>query len=118
MIFIVSENIFCKVKNYRYFRNTIANNCITHIAMDKETIERKQTAFRLRKDLLEKLKKDAAKENRSVNNYVETLLLDAVYREPNEDTIEAIKEVMAGKSGGTLDISNYDSFMKSLKEIE
>lgn len=115
---IVSENTFCKAKTYRYFRNTIENNCITLMTMNKQTIVRKQTAFRLRKDLLEKLKKDAAKENRSVNNYVETLLLDAVYREPNEDTLEAINEVIAAKSGGTLDISNFDSFMKSVKEIE
>ena len=83
-----------------------------------ETIERKQTAFRLRKDLLEKLKIDAAKENRSVNNYVESLLLDAVYREPNEETLEAMKEVMSGKFGGTLDLSNFDSFMKSVNDIE
>ena len=83
-----------------------------------EEIERKQTAFRLRKDLLEKLKEDAAKENRSVNNYVETLLLDAVYREPNEETLEAIREAMSGKSAGTLDMSNFDSFMKSVNEIK
>ena len=86
--------------------------------MNMETIERKQTAFRLRKDLLEKIKRDAAKENRSVNNYVETLLLDAVYREPNEDTLEAIKEAMSGKSAGTLDVSNFDAFMKSVNEIK
>lgn len=86
--------------------------------MNMETIERKQTAFRLRKDLLEKLKIDAAKENRSVNNYVESLLLDAVYREPNEETLEAMKEVMSGKFGGTLDLSNFDSFMKSVNDIE
>ena len=86
--------------------------------MNIESIERKQTAFRLRKDLLEKIKKDAAKENRSVNNYVETLLLDAVYREPNEDTLEAIKEAISGKSAGTLDLSSFDSFMHSVNEIE
>ena len=86
--------------------------------MNMETIERKQTAFRLRKDLMDKLKKDAAKQNRSVNNYVETLLLDAVYREPNEDTLEAMREAMSGKSAGTLDMSNFDSFMKSVNEIE
>lgn len=83
-----------------------------------DTIERKQTAFRLRKDLLEKLKKDAAKENRSVNNYVETLLLDAVYNKPNEETLEAIKEVKAGKSAGTLDITDFHSFMNSINELE
>ena len=86
--------------------------------MNMETIKRKQTAFRLRKELMDRLKKDAAKQNRSVNNYVETLLLDAVYREPNEDTLEAMREAMSGKSAGTLDMSNFKSFMKSVDEIE
>lgn len=86
--------------------------------MSKDTIERKQTGFRLRTDLLERLKKEAAKQNRSINNYVETLLLDAVYREPNEETLEAMQEVVSGKSAGTLDVSDFDSFKKSINEIE
>lgn len=49
--------------------------------------DRKQTAFRLRTDLLDRLKVAAKKENRSLNNYVESVLLDAVYREPNEETL-------------------------------
>ena len=79
-----------------------------------EEIERKQTAFRLRKDLLEKLKVDAAKENRSLNNYVETLLLDAVYREPNEETLEAMREVESGTELETLDMDNFDKYVTSL----
>lgn len=86
--------------------------------MSKETVERKQTGFRLRTDLLERLKKEAAKENRSINNYVETLLLDALYKEPNADTLEAMQEVVSGKSGGILDVSDFDSFNKSINEIE
>ena len=79
-----------------------------------ETIERKQTAFRLRKDLLDKLKEDAAKENRSLNNYVETLLLDAVYREPNEETLEAMREVESSTELETLDMDNFDKYVTSL----
>ena len=82
--------------------------------MNMETIERKQTAFRLRKDLMDKLKKDAAKQNRSVNNYVETLLLDAVYREPNEDTLEAMREVESGIELETLDMENFRKYVASL----
>ena len=78
------------------------------------TVERKQTAFRLRKDLLDKIKKDAAKENRSVNNYVETLLLDAVYREPNEETLAAIREVESSTELETLDMDNFDKYVASL----
>ena len=43
------------------------------------TIERKPTSFRLRKDLLEEMKRHAARENRTLNNYVESLLLDLLY---------------------------------------
>lgn len=82
--------------------------------MNMETIERKQTAFRLRKDLMDRLKKDAAKQNRSVNNYVETLLLDAVYREPNEDTLEAMREVESGVELETLDMENFRKYVASL----
>lgn len=82
--------------------------------MNMETIERKQTAFRLRKDLMDRLKKDAAKQNRSVNNYVETLLLDAVYREPNEDTLEAMREVESGIELETLDMENFRKYVASL----
>ena len=82
--------------------------------MNMDTIERKQTAFRLRKDLLDKIKKEAAKENRSVNNYVETLLLDAVYREPNEETLAAMKEVESGTELEELDMDNFDNYVDSL----
>ncbi|HTO16405.1 MAG TPA: hypothetical protein VLZ83_11580 [Edaphocola sp.] len=82
--------------------------------MNMETIERKQTAFRLRKDLMDRLKKDAAKQNRSVNNYVETLLLDAVYREPNEETLEAMREVESGIELENLDMENFRKYVASL----
>ena len=79
-----------------------------------ETPVRERTAFRLRKDLMNKIKKDAKKENRSVNNYVETLLLDAVYREPNEETLAAMREVESGEELETLDMDNFDEFVNSL----
>ena len=60
-------------------------------------LDRKQTAFRLRKDLLERLKIEARKENRSLNNYVESVLMDVVYREPNDETLAAMKEAEEGK---------------------
>ena len=49
-----------------------------------------QTAFRLDAELLRRLKLRAKKENRSLNNYVETVLMDVVYYEPNEETLEAL----------------------------
>ena len=78
----------------------------------------KQTSFRLREDLLQILQEQAKKANRSLNNFVESTLMDAVYSEPNEETIAAINEARSGKYAGTIDVSNFDAFMKSLDEIE
>ena len=41
-------------------------------------MDRKQTAFRLRKDLLERLKIEARKENRSLGRNLEKLNLDTL----------------------------------------
>ena len=60
------------------------------------TIRRKQTSFRLRTDLLEDMKNAAKKENRTLNNYLESLLLNYFYNEPNEVTRAAIEETMSG----------------------
>ncbi len=60
------------------------------------TIRRKQTSFRLRTDLLEDMKNAAKKENRTLNNYLESLLLNYFYNEPNEVTRAAIEEAMSG----------------------
>ncbi len=61
-------------------------------------IERKPASFRLRTDLLERLRKNAVRQNRSLNNYVESLLLDIVYNEPNDTTCAAIEEAMSGRN--------------------
>lgn len=74
--------------------------------MDTVAFDRKQTAFRLRTDLLDRLKAAARKENRSLNNYVESVLLDAVYGEPNEETLAAMKEAKENKNLETLDLDN------------
>lgn len=81
-------------------------------------IERKQTAFRLSSDLLERLRVAAKKQNRSLNNFVESVLMDVVYNEPNEETKEAIKEAKSGNFAGTIDSKNFETFMKSVNEIE
>lgn len=73
-----------------------------------------QTAFRFDRDLINRLKLKAKKENRSLNNYVETVLMDIAYDEPNNETISAINEVKSGKSLSKLDLDNFDSFVESL----
>ena len=50
------------------------------------TIIRKPASFRFRTDLMERLRSNAAKENRTLNNYVESVLLEYIFNEPNETT--------------------------------
>ena len=61
------------------------------------TITRKPTSFRLRTDLLDGLRRNAKVRNMSLNSYVEDMLLDLVYCEPNEVTKAAIEEAMNRK---------------------
>ena len=75
---------------------------------------KKQTAFRFSEDLLERLKDRARKDNRSLNNYVEKILMEAVYDEPNEETVAAMKEAKEGKSLETLDLAKFKEFVASL----
>lgn len=57
------------------------------------TNEKKLTSIRIHRGLYEYLKRKAGEENRSFNNYIETLLFEASdYYEPNEETVEAILE--------------------------
>ena len=78
------------------------------------TIERTQTAFRLSNELLKRLKTEARKQNRSLNNFVESVLMDAVYRTPNAKTLAAVKEAMENKNLETINLDNLEGFIESL----
>ena len=77
-------------------------------------IDRKQTAFRLSTDLLKKLKEAATRENRSLNNYVESVLMDVVYNNPNKLTIKAMKEARENQALETLETDNLETLINSL----
>ena len=62
-----------------------------------ETIVRVQACFRLKADLLERLRMGAKASDRSLNNFVESVLLDAMYHEPNDTTKAAIAEARSNK---------------------
>lgn len=53
-------------------------------------IQNKAIMFRLNVDLIDRLKEMARREHRSLNNFVECILLDVAYNEPNEVTKAAI----------------------------
>lgn len=77
------------------------------------TVLRQPTSFRLRTDLIEKLKQNAAKANRTLNNYVESVLLDVVYHEPNDDTKSAIEEALSGNNRNKI----YSDVKEMVNEI-
>ena len=77
-----------------------------------EAVVRKQTSFRLREDLLQVLQEHARKANRSLNNFVESTLMDAVYSAPNGETVAAIKEAREAKNKETFD--SVESLMEEL----
>lgn len=82
------------------------------------TIQKQQTSFRLNTKLLEQLKAEAKKENRSLNNYVECILMDVLANRPNKETMEAIQEVRSGKylRNKPVDLTDTESMMKSILE--
>ena len=77
-------------------------------------IDRKQTAFRLSTDLLAKLKEAATRENRSLNNYVESVLMDVVYNNPKKLTLKAMKEAKESSELETLNSSNLETLINAL----
>lgn len=81
------------------------------------TIQRKQTSFRLRTDLLDAMREAAERENRTLNNYLENLLLNIIYHEPNEVTKAAIEEAM-NRTEYPLDelYDDVDELFKALDE--
>ncbi len=79
-------------------------------------IQKKNQSFRLSVELIDRLKQLAKRQNRSLNNYVETLLIDAAYHEPNETTRTAMEEARSGKLRDTppLDMSSVEAMEKSM----
>lgn len=75
---------------------------------------RKPTMFRLNTNLVERLKNAARKENRSLNNYVESVLMDAMYHEPNDTTKMALAEVKRGEYAGEIDMTSIETMIESL----
>jgi hypothetical protein len=71
-----------------------------------------QTAFRLESDLIEELKREAKRNKRSLNNYVEYVLSRVIEKKPNHDTIQAIEDARNGKS--VEKISDRDDFLASI----
>ncbi len=84
------------------------------ITMNTSSVTRKQTSFRLSDNLLKRLRIEAKKHNRSLNNLVESVLLAFVSEKPNKTTLSAMKEAETSDNLETLDLSNFRNFVDSL----
>lgn len=84
--------------------------------MDMEIALKKNQSFRLSVELIDRLKQLAKRQNRSLNNYVETVLLDAAYHEPNAITLEAMEEAASGRlrNEPALNLSSIEAMEKSM----
>lgn len=78
------------------------------------TETKRATSLRLNKGLYSRIEKEAKKENRSINNFLETLIREALdYHEPNEETIQAIEEARREKPF----LKRYDNTEELLKDL-
>lgn len=73
------------------------------------------TAFRLNSELIKRLKNLARKDNRSLNNFVESVLMRVAYEQPNKTTIAAFEEAASGKDLETFDMEAFNEYVKSMK---
>jgi chromosome segregation and condensation protein ScpB len=79
----------------------------------KSSVKR-PTAFRLNAELVERLKVLARKDNRSLNNYVEKVLMSVAYGEPNEVTKTALRDAIENKNLEEFDLESFKKFVDSL----
>lgn len=79
-----------------------------------ETAGRKQTSFRFNTELVDKLRVEARRHNRSLNNYVESILMAFVSEQPNNLTLAAMEEAESGRELEALDMRNFRKFVDSL----
>lgn len=79
--------------------------------MAKEVSGKVQTAFRFDAELLEANKEKAKAQRRSLNNYLEILMLKDVGNIPNEETKKAIKEANEDELE---EIEDLDSWLENL----
>ncbi len=70
--------------------------------------------FRLDSALVERLKQMAKNEHRSLNNFIECILINVAYSEPNDLTRQSLADARGHRyEGGPLDPSSVDSLLRS-----
>jgi len=102
----LAKTFVCEIKQMYY--------CNINDSTMESVIIRKSAMFRLREELIDRLKQLAARDNRSLNNYVETILMDVAYNTPNATTRAAMIEAQNDANLTNVNMDSYESFLKSL----
>lgn len=79
-----------------------------------ERVNRRQTSFRLNSELVDRLRIEAHKHNRSLNNYVESILMAFISDQPNNLTLAAMAEAESGVELEKIDMKNFRKYVDSL----
>lgn len=83
--------------------------------MNTIAAKKKSTSLRINSNLFAHIEKLAKKENRSLNNFIETTLFDALeFREPNEITKAGIKESRKERAS----LKKYSSTEELFQDVE
>lgn len=79
-------------------------------------VQKKNYSFRFPIELMEKLRAIAKRHNRSVNNYLETMIMEEVALIPNETSLTAMEEARTGRNrrNPPLDLSSIEAMEKSM----
>lgn len=75
---------------------------------------KESTSIRIDAGILEQIKREAKADNRSLSNYLETLLYRLGYRPYNKDTFLACQDARNSKSAGIVDTSSKESILSSI----
>ena len=71
-------------------------------------------ALHLDKGLIDQLEIESNSENKSLNGYVEKMLRKLIRRQPNPETMEAIREARENDNLEVLDVDHFKEFVASL----
>ena len=80
------------------------------------TVRRRRMTVSLPDYAYEAIKKEAKRIGWSQSALAGEYILDAIYHTPNAETIAAIEEAKSGAELRKLDLSSFESFLKSLDD--
>lgn len=106
-----SPAVRCVFGNFSIF----AVNTIKYNVVEMDNIELKaSTSIRIDASVLEQIRSEARAENRSLSNYIETLLYRMGYRPYNAETAEACIDAKSGRYAGSVDTTTRETIEASL----